>query len=72
MVVQKRGFEENGGNSKSAHFLVSFGCFEAQMNCPICKCRDCFVSKMWSDDQLMDVLLAENGKDVRYILQRVT
>ena len=45
------------------------------MECPICKKTDCFVCKIWNDDQTMDLLMAENGKEVKlflfYIIRRL-
>ena len=29
--------------------------------CPICKKDNCFVCKYWNDNELMDLLLSENG-----------
>ena len=38
------------------------------MECPVCKKTDCFVCKIWNDDQTMDLLMAENGKEVELSL----
>ena len=47
------------------------------MSCPVCTSPECFVSRIWEDEQLMDILLAENGSsvvctDILIILQLYT
>ena len=61
-------FKSRRANGNLHHLTThpEFTTMEANCECPVCKRKDCFVCRLWRDDATMDLLMAENGRNVGY------